>query len=124
MWRERWMSLLLLPGLVYVVVFRYVPLVGNVIAFQDYSPYLGLADSAWVGLQNFADLFTTPEVGTALANTLVISGLQLVLYFPAPIALALLLNSLMTESVKRAIQSVVYLPHFIGGVMVVSIWPA
>jgi putative aldouronate transport system permease protein len=121
-WRERWMYLLLLPGLLYVVVFRYAPLVGNVIAFQDYSPYLGFADSAWVGLQNFADLFTTPEVGTALTNTLVISALQLVLYFPAPIALALLLNSLMTESVKRAIQSVVYLPHFIGWVIVVSIW--
>jgi putative aldouronate transport system permease protein len=121
-WRERWMYVLLLPGLLYVVLFRYVPLLGNVIAFQDYSPYLGFADSAWVGLRNFADLFTTPEVGTALANTLVISGLQLVLYFPAPIALALLLNSLMTESVKRAIQSVVYLPHFIGWVIVVSIW--
>jgi putative aldouronate transport system permease protein len=121
-WRERWMYALLLPGLLYVVLFRYVPLLGNVIAFQDYSPYLGFTDSAWVGLRNFADLLTTPEVGTALANTLVISGLQLVLYFPAPIALALLLNSLMTESVKRAIQSVVYLPHFIGWVIVVSIW--
>jgi putative aldouronate transport system permease protein len=121
-WRERWMYVLLLPGLLYVVLFRYVPLLGNVIAFQDYSPYLGFTDSAWVGLRNFADLLTTPEVGTALANTLVISGLQLVLYFPAPIALALLLNSLMTESVKRAIQSVVYLPHFIGWVIVVSIW--
>jgi len=121
-WRERWLYLLLLPGLVYVVVFRYVPLLGNVIAFQDYSPYLGFADSAWVGLQNFADLFTTPDVGTALVNTLVISGLQLVLYFPAPIALALLLNSLMTESIKRAVQSVVYLPHFIGWVIVVAVW--
>jgi putative aldouronate transport system permease protein len=122
MWRERWMYLLLLPGLCYVVLFRYAPLIGNVIAFQDYSPYLGFADSAWVGIQNFADLLTSPEVGTALANTLIISGLQLVLFFPAPIALALLLNSLMTESVKRAIQSVVYLPHFIGWVIVVSIW--
>ena len=121
-WRERWMYALLLPGVLFVVVFRYVPLLGNVIAFQDYSPYLGFADSAWVGLQNFADLFTTPDVGTALVNTLVISGLQLVLYFPAPIALALLLNSLMSESIKRAVQSVVYLPHFIGWVIVVSIW--
>jgi putative aldouronate transport system permease protein len=116
------MYLLLLPGLFYVVLFRYAPLIGNVIAFQDYSPYLGFADSAWIGLQNFADLLTSPEVGTALANTMIISGLQLVLFFPAPIALALLLNSLMTESVKRAIQSVIYLPHFIGWVIVVSIW--
>jgi putative aldouronate transport system permease protein len=121
-WRERWMYLLLLPGLAYIVLFRYVPLVGNVIAFQDYSPYLGFADSAWIGLRNFADLLTSPDVGTALVNTLIISGLQLVLFFPAPIALALLLNSLMTDAVRRAIQSVIYLPHFIGWVIVVSIW--
>jgi putative aldouronate transport system permease protein len=122
MWRERWMYLLFVPGLVYVLLFRYAPLLGNVIAFQDYSPYLGFADSAWVGLRNFTDLLTSPGVGTALANTLVISGLQLVLFFPAPIALALLLNSLVTDAVRRAVQSVVYLPHFIGWVIVVSIW--
>ena len=122
MWRERWMYLLFLPGLAYVVLFRYAPLIGNVIAFQDYSPYLGFTDSAWVGLRNFTDLLTDADVGTALVNTLVISGLQLVLFFPAPIALALLLNSLMTDAVRRAIQSVIYLPHFIGWVIVVSIW--
>jgi putative aldouronate transport system permease protein len=116
------MYLLFVPGLAYIVLFRYAPLLGNVIAFQDYSPYLGFADSAWVGLQNFADLLTSPEVGTALVNTLIISGLQLVLFFPAPIALALLLNSLVTDAIRRAIQSVVYLPHFIGWVIVVSIW--
>jgi putative aldouronate transport system permease protein len=121
-WRERWMYLLLVPGLLYIVLFRYAPLVGNVIAFQDYSPYLGFADSAWVGLRNFADLLTSPDVGTALTNTLIITGLQLVLFFPAPIALALLLNSLMTDAIRRAVQSVIYLPHFIGWVIVVSIW--
>ena len=121
-WRERWMYLLIVPGLAYVVLFRYAPLLGNVIAFQNYSPYLGFGDSAWVGLQNFADLLASPDVGTALANTLIISGLQVVLYFPAPIALALLLNSLMSDGIRRAVQSVIYLPHFIGWVIVVSIW--
>lgn len=121
-WRERWMYLFIIPGFIYFVVFRYLPLLGNVIAFQDYSPYLGFAGSPWVGLENFKALLTDPDVGTALTNTLIISGLQLIFFFPAPIALALLLNSVMNEPVKRAVQSVVYLPHFIGWVILVSLW--
>lgn len=121
-WRERWMYLFIIPGFIYFVVFRYLPLLGNVIAFQDYSPYLGFTGSPWVGLENFKALLTDPDVGTALTNTLIISGLQLIFFFPAPIALALLLNSVMNEPVKRAVQSVVYLPHFIGWVILVSLW--
>lgn len=121
-WRERWMFLLLAPGVAYIVLFRYVPLLGNVVAFQNYSPYLGFGGSAWVGWDNFIALFTSPEVGIAIANTLIINALQLILFFPAPIALALLLNSLMSDRVRRAIQSAVYLPHFIGWVILVSIW--
>ncbi|MBB5791115.1 ABC transporter permease [Jiangella mangrovi] len=122
LWRERWMYLFIAPGLLFFVVLKYVPLLGNVIAFQDYSPFLGFGGSPWVGLANFAAMFTDPELGTALKNTLVLSLLQIVVAFPAPIALALLLNSLISTRVKRIIQSVVYLPHFIGWVIVVSIW--
>lgn len=121
-WRERWMYLFIAPGVLFFVVLKYVPLLGNVIAFQDYSPFLGFAASPWVGLANFAAMFTDPELGTALKNTLVLSFLQIVVAFPAPIALALLLNSLLSTRVKRIIQAVVYLPHFIGWVIVVSIW--
>src|SRR5437763_17096745 len=92
MWRERWMYAFMLPGLIYFLIFRYLPLLGNVIAFQDYSPFLGF-DSPFIGIDNFAKLFTDPDIGVAIANTLVISVLQLVFFFPAPIALALLLNS-------------------------------
>ncbi|MFG1627417.1 ABC transporter permease [Kribbella sp. NPDC049227] len=120
-WSARWMYLFILPGFLFFVVFKYVPLLGNVIAFQDYSPFQGFA-SPWVGLQNFAALFTDPDVGIALRNTLVLSFLQLVFAFPAPIALALLLNSLISERTKRVVQAIVYLPHFIGWVVVVSIW--
>ncbi|GAA5015600.1 ABC transporter permease subunit [Actinopolymorpha pittospori] len=120
--RERWMYLFIVPGMLYFVVFAYVPLLGNVIAFQDYSPYLGFTGSPWVGLENFATMFTDPAVVTALKNTLIITFLQIVFAFPAPIGLALLLNSLISDGVKRAVQSVVYLPHFIGWVVVVSIW--
>src|SRR5688500_18771761 len=89
-WRERWMYLFLLPGLLYFLIFRYIPFLGNVIAFQEYSPFLGF-DSPWVGLENFAKLFTDPDFGTALRNTLEISVLQLIFFFPAPILVALLL---------------------------------
>jgi putative aldouronate transport system permease protein len=121
-WRERWMYLMILPGFVYFVVFQYVPLGGNAAAWQDYSPFLGLSRSLWVGWENFQAIFVDPELINALWNTLILSGLQIVFAFPAPLALALLLNSVLSERVKRFIQMVVYLPHFIGWVIVVSIW--
>jgi putative aldouronate transport system permease protein len=111
-----------LPGFIFFVVFRYLPLLGNVVAFEEYSPYLGFVDSPWVGFANFAALFTNPAVGTALTNTLIINGLQIVCYFPAAIGLALLLNSLIGLVLKRVIQSIVYLPYFIGWVILVSVW--
>jgi putative aldouronate transport system permease protein len=123
-WRERWMYPFIIPGLIYFIVFSYVPLLGNVAAFQDFSPFLGFARSPWVGFQNFVNIFSDPDVGTALKNTLIISFLQLLFFFPAPIALALLLNSIMSEGVKRLIQTVVYLPHFIGWVILISLWQA
>jgi putative aldouronate transport system permease protein len=121
-WRERWMYVFMLPGLLFFVVFRYVPLLGNVAAFQDYSPFRGFLESTWVGLENFTALFTDPEVQGAIKNTLIMSALQIIFAFPAPIALALLLNSLLSDRIKRVMQSIVYLPHFIGWVIVVSIW--
>ncbi len=122
MWRERWMYLFILPGFVYFVVFRYLPLAGNVIAFQQYSPFLGVGDSPWVGFDNFKRLFTDPDFANALQNTLVISIAQLVFFFPVPIAVALLLNSILSERVKRLMQSVLYLPHFISWVIIIALW--
>lgn len=121
-YRERWMYLFILPGLLYFLLFHYLPLLGNVVAFQDYSPYLGITGSDFNGLDNFRILFSDPVIKRAFYNTIVISFLQIVFAFPAPIALALLLNSLISERVKRSIQTVVYLPHFISWVVVVSIW--
>jgi putative aldouronate transport system permease protein len=118
------MYVFVLPGLLYFLIFVYVPLLGNVVAFKDYSPFLGIRASNWVGLQNFQALFANPQTLTALRNTLVLTFLQLVFAFPAPILLSLLLNSLVSDKVKRMVQSVVYLPHFFGWVIVVSIWMA
>lgn len=122
LWRARWVYALMLPGLLYFLVFRYAPLLGNVIAFQDYSPFLGFAQSPFVGLANFRRLFSDPDFAIALQNTLVISVLQLLFYFPAPIALALLIDSLAHQPIKRLLQSVLYLPHFISWVIIIALW--
>ena len=122
MWRERWIYLLITPGVFYFVAFQYLPLLGNIIAFQDFSPFLGFFDSPWVGLSNFARLFTDPDVGTAVSNTLIISLLQIVFAFPIPIALAIALNNMVSNRARRFLQSVLYLPHFISWVIIISIF--
>lgn len=121
-WRERWMYALMLPGFAYFVIFEYLPLGGNVAAWQDYSPYLGLDRSLWVGWDNFVRIFEDPELIRAFWNTLLLSFLQIVFAFPAPLLLALMLQSILSDRVRRVVQAIVYLPHFIGWVIVISIW--
>jgi putative aldouronate transport system permease protein len=121
-WQERWMYLFILPGALYFLVFQYLPLLGNVIAFQDYSPFLGIRGSPFVGLTHFGRLFTDADFLRALSNTLQIEVLQLLFAFPAPLALALVLHSIMSQRVKRGMQSIVYLPHFLSWVIVVALW--
>ena len=116
--QQKWMILLLLPGLVYFIVFKYAPMFGIMIAFQDFNPYLGFADSPWVGLKNFHNFFSSPDFFRILRNTLGISMLSLLLYFPAPIILALFLNEIRCEKFKRIAQTFVYIPHFISWVIV------
>ena len=120
--RERWMYLFIIPGALYFVVFEYLPLLGNIIAFQDYSPFLGISGSPFVGLANFARLFTDGDFKLALVNTLQIELLQLVFAFPAPLILALVLNSIVSDRIKRGMQSIVYLPHFLSWVIVIALW--
>lgn len=120
--RDRVMLLLLLPGFIYFVVFHWVPLLGNVVAFIDYKPYLGFFRSEWVGFENFQRAFADPSFWYALRNTLVITVVQLVFFFPLPIILALFLNSLYSRKLRSVVQSVVYLPHFLGWVMIVALF--
>ncbi|MDQ3442932.1 MAG: ABC transporter permease subunit [Chloroflexota bacterium] len=122
MWSNRAVYLFILPGFLWYVVFHYLPILGNVIAWKDYNIFIGIQASPWVGWENFQAIFTDPEFEVALRNTLIIEGLQLVFAFPAPLALALLLNSLISEQVKRTIQSIVYLPHFLSWVIVIAVW--
>ena len=116
------MYLFILPGVLFFTVFAYLPMLGNIVAFQDYRPFKGIAGSEFVGFDNFMRIFSDPELMQALGNTLVIAALLLLFAFPAPIILALLINSLMSPRIKKIIQSVVYLPHFLSWVIVISMW--
>jgi putative aldouronate transport system permease protein len=120
--RSRWVYLLLLPGFLYFLVFYYLPLLGSVIAFQNFSPYLGFLRSPWIGFDNFVSVFTDPAIGIVISNTLIISLLQIIFAFPVAIVISLMLNALISERFKRLMQSVLYLPHFIGWVIIISIW--
>ncbi|UFU06748.1 ABC transporter permease [Ruania halotolerans] len=112
-----------IPGMLLLLLFQYLPLLGNVIAFQAYVPFLPFGQSSWVGLDNFAVIFNgDPAFLNALRNTLVLTLVQVALVFPAPIAVALLLNSLLSERIKRVVQSVLYLPHFLSWVIIVAIF--
>ncbi|WP_286399823.1 ABC transporter permease [Pseudarthrobacter defluvii] len=120
--RDRSLVFMVLPAVVLLGIFAYVPMLGNVVAFQDYSPYIGIPDSPWVGLENFARVFADGDFWLAVKNTLTITAFQLLFFFPIPIALALLLNSLVNPGLRAVIQSVVYLPHFFSWVLVVSVF--
>lgn len=115
--RDRYLYLLLLPGLLLVLVFKYMPMYGVVIAFQEYNIYKGISGSEWVGFDQFTRLFHSPDFGEILGNTIIISLYKLAASFTLPIVLALLLNELRSKLFKRFAQSVVYLPHFISWVI-------
>jgi putative aldouronate transport system permease protein len=121
-WANKGVYLFMLPGVLWYLVFHYFPLLGNIIAFKDYSVFIGILDSPWVGLENFRKMLGDPDFVRALKNTLIIQSLQLIFAFPAPLLLALLLNSIISDKVKRTVQSIVYLPHFLGWVIVISMW--
>ncbi|WP_422659829.1 ABC transporter permease [Paenibacillus sp. EC2-1] len=121
LWSERYLFLLLLPGLVYFIVYRYLPMAGNIIAFQDFSPFQGFLKSDWVGLKHFSTIFEDKEVVRVLWNTLYLSFLQILFAFPVSIILALMLNELRSNTLKRVVQSIVYLPHFLSWVIIVGI---
>ncbi|NUW40927.1 ABC transporter permease [Nonomuraea rhodomycinica] len=121
--RRDWQLLLMtVPAIGLLLVFHYVPLLGNVIAFQDYSPYVGIKDSPWVGLANFQWLVLDESFWDATLNTLTITAFQLVFYFPVPIVLAILLDSVVRPRLRLLIQSVVYMPHFFSWVLVVTLF--
>ncbi|MFK4836500.1 ABC transporter permease [Microbacterium sp. ZW T2_14] len=117
----KWLYLLLLPGIVYFVLFRYWPMYGAIIAFKEYIPFLGISDSPWVGFAHFEDFFSSPDFPRLLANTLILALLSLLIAFPLTIIVALLLNELRVTVLKRTTQTLLYVPHFLSWTVVASL---
>ncbi|MDR6553211.1 putative aldouronate transport system permease protein [Paenibacillus qinlingensis] len=122
MLKDRWLYLMLLPGIVYFLLFKYGPMWGIAIGFQDYSPFQGMSGSKWVGLKHFIRLFSEPTFFKLLKNTLVLSLVNLIIVFPMPIIVALMLNELRKEKFKKAIQTLIYIPHFMSWVIIIGMF--
>ncbi|MEU5647251.1 ABC transporter permease [Streptomyces milbemycinicus] len=126
--RDRALILMTLPVIVLLLIFNYVPLLGNVVAFQNYDPYVSsngitaIFHSPWVGVEQFSRMFDDPLFWSAAKNTIVLFVLQLVLFFPIPIVLALVINSVIRPRVKAVAQAIMYLPHFFSWVLVVTVF--
>lgn len=126
MQRQEWMKtirtdwllyLFLLPGLLYFIIFKYLPMQGIIIAFQDYSPFKGISESSFVGFKHFIRFFEDDEFFVVFRNTLIISLYKLVFGFPVPIILALMLNEVRKKWFKSIAQTLFYIPHFFSWVI-------
>ncbi|ETT33069.1 binding-protein-dependent transport systems inner membrane component [Paenibacillus sp. FSL R5-192] len=122
LWRYRILYLLSLPGILYFFLFKYVPLFGSVIAFQNYNIFKGITGSDWVGLEHFQKMFSHYDFLRILNNTLLLGLYDLVIAFPVPILLAILLNELRMIVFKRLLQTIVYMPHFLSWVVISGIF--
>ncbi|MBB6734797.1 ABC transporter permease [Cohnella zeiphila] len=114
--------LLLIPGLVFLLIFKYTPIYGLVIAFQNFNIFKGIGGSEWVGLQQFERLFHSADFGRIMTNTLLISLYKIVFLFPIPIIIAVLLNEVGRMGFKRSIQTIIYLPHFLSWVVIAGLF--
>lgn len=121
MWAHRYIYLLLLPAVVFMALFHYLPLYGVQIAFKHYSAALGIWNSPWYGLHYFRRMFREYTFLSVLRNTLTISGLRLALCFPSGVLFALILNEIRGLRLKRSLQTISYLPHFFSWVVVSGI---
>ncbi|MDR2932731.1 MAG: ABC transporter permease subunit [Oscillospiraceae bacterium] len=118
---NRWLYLLALPGILYFILFKYVPMWGLLISFKKYNASLGFFASEWVGLKNFVVFFTNPDFLMLFRNTFMLALYNLVFFFPLPIVLALMLNSVRVSWYKRFVQTITYMPHFMSWVIIASI---
>ena len=115
--RDRYLYLMILPGVILLILFRYLPMGGVIIAFKDYSFRKGILGSDWVGLENFKFIFNSPDFYSIVKNTLEINILKLLFSFPAPIFFALLINEIKNHKFKKWIQTSVCLPYFVSWVV-------
>jgi putative aldouronate transport system permease protein len=119
--REWQLYVMLLPTIIWLLVFLYKPMYGLQIAFKDFSVFRGVANSPWVGLEHFHTLFGNDQFLRALKNTIILSFYGLIFGFPMPILLALMFNEILHQTFKKTAQTIVYLPHFISSVIIAGI---
>ena len=113
-WKYRYLMMLLIPSVVMLIIFKYVPMYGVTIAFKDFKLRKGIMGSPWVGFDVFEKVFSMPVFWTAFKNTAVLGIMNLIVGFPLPILLALLLNEIHNERYKKVLQTISYLPHFVS----------
>lgn len=118
---EKTFHLMLLPGMVILFIFVFVPLVGSLMAFQNYIPARGLLGSEWIGLENYEFIFSLPDGRQVFFNTLIIAFAKLVLNIFVPVTFAILLNEIRVKVFKRTFQTIVYLPHFLSWVVLATV---
>jgi putative aldouronate transport system permease protein len=121
LWKNRYLFLLLLPVIAYYILFKYIPMYGIMISFENYNMFKGVFGSPWIGLENFQRIFASTDFYKVLRNTIVLNLLQLFIGFPFPVALALLLNEVRNSAFKRTTQALLYLPHFMSWVVAASL---
>ena len=119
--RNRALYIMIIPVLLFYILFHYKPMYGAIIAFMDYNPRLGIKGSDWVGFEHFIRFFQSPYFFRVLKNTVLLSVYGIIWGFPAPIILALLLNEVRQMKFKKTVQTITYLPHFISLVVVTGI---
>ncbi|MDF2921442.1 MAG: sugar transporter permease [Paenibacillaceae bacterium] len=118
---NKYLYIMMIPVIVFYVVFHYAPLYGAVIAFKDYSPVKGVFGSEWVGLEHFRSLFESYYFRRILQNTVLISIYSLLFAFPAPVILALMINEVRNRTFKRTVQTITYMPYFVSLVVICGI---
>lgn len=114
------MYLLLVPVIVYYIVFKYTPMLGAQIAFKDFSFRRGIWGSEWVGFEHFARFFSSSQAITIIWNTIYLGFLSLIFCFPVPIILALIVNEIRNKAIKKSLQTITYAPHFVSTIVVVG----
>ena len=119
--RDKTLYLMLMPMFLLFLIYKYIPMFGLVIAFQDYKPLIGFANSEWIGLKNFQSFFSSMDALKLIRNTFLLNVYGLIFSFPCPILFALLLNELKSQRFKRIVQTISYLPHFLSTVVVVGV---
>lgn len=121
-WQKDWqLHLMILPGLLFILIFKYMPLGGITIAFKEFLPGKGIWGSPWVGLENFEYMLALPDTKRVMWNTLFIAAAKILINFPVPIIISILLNEVKNHGFKRSVQTIIYLPYFISWVILAGI---